>query len=349
MIKLREVDGQRYLETKPHGRPKRITGTRFSSILGLDNWNSEFSRWCEITKTYEEPFIDNKYTLAGKAIEPILVEYLKEEYLLDIITPEDVYGENHFQKTWGNFYPNVKTFGGMWDGKLYEDGKFTGILEIKTSSRPQDWSNGAPDNYALQASLYAYLSGVRSVTMAVAFLQPNDYLFPEEYEPDKERIHVETFDIYEKYPDFEDKIKYAMNWWKKHVETGISPIIATNKDQEILNILMTDNLVIEQGEDYSEVERAYELYEKIEKIKEELNPLEKEYKDIRESLKNKAIAQMRNDDNVNKLEYKHNDLQWTISKGERKVLDKKKLQRDVDIDKYTTTEQTYTIRQKRLD
>ena len=349
MIKLKEKGDTRWLEVKPHSRPKKITGTRLASILNMDTWNSEFSRWCEITKTYEEPFIDNKYTIAGKTIEPVLVEYLKEEYLLNIETPEDVYGENPFKVTWGNFYPEERVFGGMWDGKLYEDDEFTGILEIKTSSRPQDWSNGVPDNYALQASLYAHLSGVESVTMAVAFLQPDDYLFPEEYVPESSRIHVETFNIYEKYPDLDEKFKYALDWWDRHVVTGVSPLIRTNKDNDILAKLMTDNLVITRGDDVSDVERAYELYAEIEKLKEQLNPLEKEYKDITASMKDKAITQMENDDNINRLEYSHNDLKWTITKSERIVLDKERLQKDINIEDYTTTTQTFTIRQKRLD
>ena len=56
-----------------------------------------------------------------------------------------------------------------------------------------------------------------------------------------------------------------------------------------------------------------------------------------------------NDDNINRLEYNHNDLKWTITKSERNVLDKERLQKDINIEDYTTTKQTFTIRQKRLD
>lgn len=79
-------------------RPKRITGTRFASVLGLDRWNSPFKTWCAITKTYEEPFEDNKYTIAGKTIEPKIIDYLKKAYFLNIKTPTDVYGRTISKK-----------------------------------------------------------------------------------------------------------------------------------------------------------------------------------------------------------------------------------------------------------
>ena len=55
------LDGNR-IKINPPKRPKRITGTRFASILGLDRWNTPFKTWCAITRTYEEPFVDNVYT-----------------------------------------------------------------------------------------------------------------------------------------------------------------------------------------------------------------------------------------------------------------------------------------------
>ena len=59
-------------------RPKKITGTRFAAIMGLNKWNTPFKTWCEITRTYEEPFEDTIYTIAGKAIEPKQAEYMKQ-------------------------------------------------------------------------------------------------------------------------------------------------------------------------------------------------------------------------------------------------------------------------------
>ena len=88
----------------PPKRPKKITGTRLASILGLNKWSTPFATWCEITKTYQEPFEDTIYTIAGKTIEPKQAEYARK-YATNLITPTDVYGKDYFNKTFGDFFP----------------------------------------------------------------------------------------------------------------------------------------------------------------------------------------------------------------------------------------------------
>lgn len=56
----------------PPKRPKKITGTRFAAIMGLNKWTTPFNAWCAITRTYEEPFEDTIYTVAGKTITDML-------------------------------------------------------------------------------------------------------------------------------------------------------------------------------------------------------------------------------------------------------------------------------------
>lgn len=58
------------IQITPPKRTKKVTGTRFATILGLNPWSTPFEMWCAITKTYEKPFEDTIYTIAGKTIEP---------------------------------------------------------------------------------------------------------------------------------------------------------------------------------------------------------------------------------------------------------------------------------------
>ena len=105
----------------PPAKPKKITGTRFAAIMGLNKWTSPFNAWCAITRTYEEPFEDTIYTIAGKTIEPKQAEYMKTAYFMsNLITPTDVYGEDYFKKTWGDFFRDIPIFGGMWDYLLVD-------------------------------------------------------------------------------------------------------------------------------------------------------------------------------------------------------------------------------------
>lgn len=34
------------IKIEPPKNPKKITGTRFASVLGLDKWNTDFKTWC---------------------------------------------------------------------------------------------------------------------------------------------------------------------------------------------------------------------------------------------------------------------------------------------------------------
>ena len=75
----------------PPKRPKKITGTRFAAIMGLNKWTTPFNAWCAITRTYEEPFEDTIYTVAGKTIEPKQAEFMKKSYFMtNLITPTAV-------------------------------------------------------------------------------------------------------------------------------------------------------------------------------------------------------------------------------------------------------------------
>lgn len=186
-----------WLDTKqlkivPPKKPKKITGTRFAAIMGKNTWNTPFKTWCEITRTYEEPFEDTVYTIAGKTIEPKQAEYMRRAYFMTgLKTPTDIFGENYFKRTFGDFFKDEPIFGGMWDYLLYdESGKPTTVLEMKTTKRSEDWENDIPEYYALQAALYAYLLGVDSVMMVASFLEDKDYKAPEAFVPSSENTIV---------------------------------------------------------------------------------------------------------------------------------------------------------------
>lgn len=68
------------IQIVPPKRPKKLTATRFATILGLNPWSTPFEVWCEITRTYQKPFEDTIYTIAGKTIEPKQAEYMKNTY-----------------------------------------------------------------------------------------------------------------------------------------------------------------------------------------------------------------------------------------------------------------------------
>ena len=291
------LDGNK-IQIIPPKRPKKLTGTRFATILGLNPWSTPFEIWCEVTRTYQKPFEDTIYTIAGKTIEPKQAEYMKQTYFMsNLVTPTDIWGKDYFRQTYGDFFRESPVLGGMWDYLLYgKDGKPTTVLEMKTSKRVEDWKDDIPEYYALQAALYAYLLGVDEVIMVASFLEPKDYDAPEKFVCSGENTITRPFKVSERYPDFEKKyVKPALKWWKDYVESGISPAFDERKDAEILKALRTNNLSPETDM-AALVKEAEDLKAKLDAHAAEVAEDEKRYKVLTDMIKKAAIAQFRDGD-----------------------------------------------------
>lgn len=336
------------LKIVPPKKPKKITGTRFAAIMGKNAWNTPFKTWCEITRTYEEPFEDTIYTIAGKVIEPKQAEYMRRAYFMTgLKTPTDIFGENYFKKTFGDFFGDTPIFGGMWDYLLYdEEGKPTTVLEMKTTKRSEDWEEDIPEYYALQAALYAYLLGVDSVIMVASFLEDKDYKAPEAFAPSSDNTIVVPFKLSERYPNFDKYVKKAEKWWKTCVEGGVSPVFDEKKDADILKVLRTNTLSPETDIE-ALLREGEELEAEIEKLSAPIAPLEKRLKVIKDIVKEHAISQFRDGDK--KVSMSGGRYQWDVSKTSTTKINKDGLKADGLLEKYSTTEVGYCITTKLIE
>lgn len=336
------LDGNR-IQIVPPKRPKKLTATRFATVLGLNPWSTPFEIWCAVTRTWEKPFEDTKYTLAGKSIEPKQAAYMKDTYMMfNLVTPTEIWGEDYFHKTYGDFFPEQKVLGGMYDFLLYgKNGKPTTVLEMKTTGRVEDWKDDIPEYYALQAALYAYLLGVDEVIMVASFLEPKDYDDPEKFVCSGENTITRPFKVSERYPDFEKKyVKPALKWWKDYVESGISPAFDERKDAEILKALRTNNLSPETDM-VALVKEAEDLKAKLDAHAAEVAEDEKRYKVLTDTIKAKAVEQFRDGDTKSVIT--GNRYMWEVRKSERSSIDKKLMEKDGILEKYTVTTPTYAI------
>ena len=339
------LDGNR-IQVVPPKKPKKLTGTRFAAIMGLNAWTTPFEVWCAVTRTYEKPFEDTIYTVAGKTIEPKQAEYMRNAYMMgNLITPTDVFGENYFQRTWGDFFPEQKVLGGSWDYLLVDkDGKPSTVLEMKTSKRVEDWADDIPEYYALQAALYAYLLGVDDVIMVASFLEATDYDDPSKFVCSGDNTITRPFKVSERYPEFEKRyVKPALKWWKDHVESGISPEYDEKKDSEILKVLRTNNLSPETDM-AALVREAEALKSKLDAHAAEVAEDEKRYKVVTDMLKKLAIAQFRDGDK--KVSIAGSSYTWEVSRATVSKIDKEAMKADGVLEKYTTTEDTYRLSPK---
>ena len=332
------------LDTLPK-KLKKMTATRFATVMGLNAWKTPFSAWCEITKTYEDPFVESIYTNAGKVIEPKICEYLRNRYFMDIKSPTDVYGEDYFRKTWGDFFPDVEALGGSWD--------FLGddfVVEVKTTKRVEDWRGvdgevEPPIYYKLQACLYAYLLGFDNVVMTCSFLQDADYTNPEAFVPTVDNTVVIEFKLSEAFPTFKESyIEPALKFWRDHVLTGISPEFDEKKDADILKELRK-NVTEASDEDIAKLmAEADKLRVSVDKAEAKIADKKKRIKEIEDQVKESMKAQFRDGDK--KVEIAGVKYTWTLSKSERSSLDSTKLKKELPdvFTKYSKKSEVYSLK-----
>ena len=322
-----------------------MTATRFATVLGLNAWNTPFSAFCEMTRTYEEPFEDSIYTIAGKVIEPKICEYLRSRYFMDIKSPTDVYGPDYFKKTWGDFFPDVEALGGMWD--------FLGddfVVEVKTTKRVEDWRGvdgevEPPIYYKLQASLYAYLLGFDNVVMTCSFLQDKDYANPEAFVPTVDNTVVIEFKLSEAFPTFKESyIDPALKFWRDHVLTGISPEFDEKKDANILKELRK-NVTEASDKDIAKLmAEADKLRVSVDKAEAKIADKKKRIKEIEDQVKESMKSQFRDGDK--KVEIAGKAYTWTLSRSERNSLDSTKLKKELPdvFTKYSKKSEVYSLK-----
>lgn len=346
------------IEVEPIKKNKKITGTHFPTILGVNPFATDFEVWCRCTRTFEIPFTGNQYTAAGTTIEPKVFDFLRKSmgFGKRVVTPTDIYGENHFQKTWGDFFPNQEIFGGSWDALIMgDDGKPECVVEIKTvkcdgrsGGLEERWKDGeAPHYQALQASLYAHLLGIDKVLMVAVTLYENkgDYLHPEQVIPSyaNENVHTDEFRVSERYPNFDLYIAQATEWWNNHVLSGISPTYDEKKDAEILKALRTNSLTPD-ADIVKIIAEAEELIGEINEANEAIKDKEKRLKKLNEFIKEHASTQFRDGDKT--VEIKGINYNWLLTRTEKEVTtyDEEALKADGVYDKYTNTSLNTTYR-----
>lgn len=336
------------IKVVPPKRPKKLTATRFATVLGLNPWSTPFEVWCEITRTYQKPFEETIYTAAGKTIEPKQAQFMKKSYFMtNIVTPTDIYGEDYFNRTYGDFFKDEPIFGGMWDYLLFDENKKpVTVLEMKTTKRAEDWAKDIPEYYALQAALYAYLLGVDDVIMVASFLSDKDYKDPSQFIPSAKNTITVPFKVSERYPEFKKLVKKAEKWWKDHVETGISPAFDEKADAEILKELRTNTLNPESDIE-ALLREGEELKAEIDRLSAPIEPLEKRLKVVTDIIKQHALAQFRDGDK--KVSIRGEKYEWNVSRSETSEIDKDGLKADGLLAKYTREKVSYRITTKAIE
>lgn len=349
--KFNEQKNRVVLDAPPKQRLK-LTATRLGSVLNMNPYATPFEAWCEIVKLYKKPFEGNKYTKAGQAIEPIIIQWCKENLSDKVVSPEEYYGNNYAELKY-DFYKNrERVFGGMWDCAIPSGAdlnKLLGIIEIKTSGNPQDWVDGVPMEKLLQGLQYGKLEKAKYTYVVVAFLKDEDYAHPEKFVPVLgKNLKLFTFltedaivVVEREETHIAEALAYAEEWWKAFVETGVSPEFDEKRDADILRELRTQRPDETDTSVAGVIRGIATLESEIEAIRTstKLDVLEDNLKKSKEALKRMLSDLMKDDDEKIQVG------KWILSRQGKTSVDTDALKKAGLYDTYTKTSVTLTLRQ----
>lgn len=348
-----DIQGKAVLLRSQPKRVKKITGTRFAAILGLNPWSTPFEAWCDMTGVYKIPFEGNKFTNAGAAIEPIVIDYLDRKYFFGrglLKSADQWFGKTKDQLHYDHF-PKEAVFGGMWDARTK-----TGVYELKTTKRSEDWmKNGVftpPEYYKLQGALYAYLMGLDEFRMVVSFLEEKDYDQPELYTPAPENTIMKKYSLQAEYPNFESHINYCLGWREKHVAGCVSPGWDDKRDADIVKALTTAHVVPHEGGDERDpvsviISEIEPLQAKIDAMEDALAEDSKRLEELKKQLKPELQARMKDSDK--KIVLDGSAYVFEVSRSQGSGIDTDRLKADGIYDTYRKTGFTYKLNMKRKE
>jgi hypothetical protein len=230
---IKEIDYKNRVIHFDQTKFRKITGSRFGTVIGKNEYETPFSAACEMASIYSE-YESTIFTETGNVLEPVIRSYLRanakellgERFDLkndDVIGVEEpmssvLCGYDHFQ--------NEDKFGGLVDGYILVNGKRVAILEIKTAGREDKWidefgtRSKVPVSYVLQASLYAKLSGLDKIVFVAGFLREGHYKDPHSWIPCNDNCAVIVTD---RAADISESMDVAGEWYRAHMTGGVTP------------------------------------------------------------------------------------------------------------------------------
>lgn len=221
--------GTQYIADCPD--PNKVTGTSIGGILGVSPFETPFSIACRLLRIYREDIDDKPAIKAGKALEPVIIDYLKATGH-NVLSAEEVFPQRAGpHEEWEHDFDDP-IFGGHVDG-ITGDGD---VVEIKTTSNPEPWLNGVPEHYWLQASLYAKFMGAKRILFAVGVLSQKDVSNPYGWEPNDSNCFVYHVDLH---PEIDRHVEYIREWYADYIQEGMTPLpdLSNPRDIEVIKAL----------------------------------------------------------------------------------------------------------------
>lgn len=331
----------------PEPKPKKLTATRMAGVLGYNPWKTDFQMWCEICRVAEPLFEGNKFTEFGKVVEPKLHAFCLEYISPHLKRPHDIFGAR--ANNMYDFYASDPIYGGMWDD-LVENrkGERVGIVEYKSSSRPQDWEDGAPANYRIQALQYAWKEKMDDYWVVCTFPEPDDYDNPHDYVVTEENTVIFKYTVSEGFDGHsaDELFQQGADWWETHVAGNLSPEYDEKKDKEYLDLMRTS--MVELPSDINGLSKQVAaLDDKLAalKVKHKIAELEKELKELKDKVLKTQLKEIAEKDGKTAIETD----EWRYAKSKDGVkIDEAAMKTDGVYEKYAVAKSgSWTLTRKK--
>lgn len=219
---------------------KKVGGSSLGNLLGTNTWGSKFSESIRIM-WLQPPMFDEKYVVAGQAIEPKVVDVIKQAKRGSVI---DVFDPVQYNYDYFKTHPYI---GGLPDAADMAGGR---VYEIKTTGKKnlEKWDQyGVPEYYRQQVALYDLLmfKKDRSIDktncpkIVACFLEPQDYVNPDGLNI-KER-KIKTWDVVYPKSEIQKWMQTSKTFRDAIVHSGMSYHWDESKDKDLISFLECKN------------------------------------------------------------------------------------------------------------
>lgn len=263
----------------------KISGTSLAGILGKSPYTTPFRVACALLGICSED-LDGKFAVEfGKAHESSVINYLNDRFSeMGVFIPaEDVYEKREGDHdAWvSDFEDDV--FAGHVDGVFMD--RETGedrILEVKTSGNLESWSEGVPEYYKMQVSLYNHFICKRDRAYVALGMRSQDDTI-EGWKATDDTVRL--FDLEINDEEFSKDVECARQWYSDFIEKGITPEVNPN-DKGDVEMWEYINAITADGDKIrTSVDRLIVLKDMINERKLEMQGLEDEFEKLKSEVK----------------------------------------------------------------
>ena len=319
-----KLEEGRFVVVEKNKEYGKITGTGLAGLLGKSKWSTPFITTARMLRLFNEDISAKREVNAGIVLESKILDYVGALHGDELF--ESRVGDHEDWKS--DFEDDI--FGGHIDGMM-PDGR---IVEVKTTRNPEDWLEGPPEYYWIQASLYAHFLKSDKILFLVGFTDDKTLADPDSWVPSDQTLAQFEVPII---PGFDKMLEEAREVYADTIARNRTAAKGTDPmDSRVFNLIYAQNWT----ED--ELNGAIEDIRANQSMMERYKELEKENQDMRDAMM--LYLKKNNLDSVSA-----GDSTVKISRYVRNSLDTDALKRDSLYEIYakpTTVESIKIVKRK---